>query len=174
MTCWRTPAEVGAELDEHLGGDALALADQAEQDVLGADVVVAELQRFAQRQLEHLLGAGGERDVARRRRAALADDLFDLAAHGLERDAEALQRLRSDPFAFVDQAEQDVLGADVAVVQQPGFLLSEHHDPPGPIGEAFKHVEVYRRGVRATCRRQAPRLGHATTRSICQRVTVAR
>ena len=41
-------AEVGAELDEHLGGDALALADEAEQDVLGADVVVAELQRFAQ------------------------------------------------------------------------------------------------------------------------------
>ena len=49
--------EVGAELDQHLGGDALALADQAEQDVLGADVVVAELQRLAQGQLEHLLGA---------------------------------------------------------------------------------------------------------------------
>ena len=42
------PVEVGAELDEHLGGDALALADEAEQDVLGPDVVVAELQRLAQ------------------------------------------------------------------------------------------------------------------------------
>ena len=42
------PVEVGAELDQHLGGDALALADEAEQDVLGADVVVAELQRLAQ------------------------------------------------------------------------------------------------------------------------------
>ena len=41
-------AEIGAELDEHLGGDPLALADEAEQDVLGADVVVAELQRLAQ------------------------------------------------------------------------------------------------------------------------------
>ena len=49
-------AEVGAELDEHLGGDALALADEAEEDVLGADVVVAELERLAQRQLEDLLG----------------------------------------------------------------------------------------------------------------------
>ena len=58
------PVEVGAELDQHLRGDALALADQAEQDVLGADVVVAELQRLAQRQLEHLLGARGEGDVA--------------------------------------------------------------------------------------------------------------
>ena len=35
--------EVGAELLQHLGGDTLALTDQPEQDVLGADVVVAEL-----------------------------------------------------------------------------------------------------------------------------------
>ena len=60
------PGQVGAELDEHLGGDALALTDEAEEDVLGADVVVAELQRLAQRQLEHLLGPRGEGDVARR------------------------------------------------------------------------------------------------------------
>ena len=57
--------EVGAELDEDLGGDALALADQAEEDVLGADVVVAELQRLAQAQLEDLLGPRRERDVTR-------------------------------------------------------------------------------------------------------------
>ena len=41
-------AEVGAELDEHLGGDTFALADETEQDVLGADVVVAELERLTQ------------------------------------------------------------------------------------------------------------------------------
>ncbi len=50
--------QVGAELDEHLGGDALALTDEAEQDVLGADVVVAELERFTQGEFEHLLRAG--------------------------------------------------------------------------------------------------------------------
>ena len=57
------PVEVGAELDQHLRCDTLALTDQAEQDVLGADVVVAELQRLAQAQLENLLGARGEGDV---------------------------------------------------------------------------------------------------------------
>ena len=143
MTCWRTRRQVGAELDEHLGGDALALADEAEQDVLGADVVVAELQRLAQRQLEHLLGPRGERDVPGRRRAALADDLLDLAAHGLERDAEALERLGGDAFALVDQPEQDVLGADVGVVEQARFLLGEDHDPAGPVGEAFEHVRPF-------------------------------
>ena len=72
------PVQVGAQLDQHLGGHALTLTDQAEQDVLGADVVVAELQRLAQRQLEHLLRARRERDVPGRRLLALADDLLDL------------------------------------------------------------------------------------------------
>ena len=46
------PGQFGAQLDQDLGGDALALTDQAEQNVLGADVVVAELQRLAQAQLQ--------------------------------------------------------------------------------------------------------------------------
>ena len=138
MTCWRTRRQVGAELHEHLGGDALALADEAEEDVLGADVVVAELQRLAQRELEDLLRRGRERDVTRRRRAALADDLLDLAAHGLERDAERLERLGGDALALVDQPEQDVLGADVVVVEQARFLLRQDDHPAGPVGEAFE------------------------------------
>ncbi len=140
MTCWRTRDEVGAELHEHLRGDAFALADQPEQDVLGADVVVAELQRLAQRELEDLLRAGRERDVARRRGAAVADDLLDLRAHGFERDAERLERLGRDALALVDQSEQDVLGADVVVVEQARLFLREDDHPAGPVGEAFEHV----------------------------------
>ena len=40
--------------DQHLGGDALTLADKTEQDVLSSDVGVAQLERLAQRQLENL------------------------------------------------------------------------------------------------------------------------
>jgi len=40
--------EVGAELHEHLSGNAFTLTDEAQQDVLGTDVVVAQLQCFAQ------------------------------------------------------------------------------------------------------------------------------
>ena len=58
--------QVGAQLHEHLRGDAFTLTDEPEEDVLGADVVVTELQRLAQRQLEHLLGTRGEGDVAAR------------------------------------------------------------------------------------------------------------
>jgi hypothetical protein len=54
-------AEVGTQADEHLGGDAFAFAHETEEHVLSADVVVAELQRLAERQLEHLLGPRRER-----------------------------------------------------------------------------------------------------------------
>ena len=134
------PGQVGAQLDQHLGGHALALADQPEQDVLGADVVVAQLQRLAQRQLKDLLGSGGERDVPGGGALTLADDLLDLGPDGLQRDPERLQRLGGDPFALVDQPEQDVLGADVVVIEEPSLLLREHDDPPGPVGEPLKHL----------------------------------
>ena len=136
------PVEVGAELDQHLGGDALALADQPEQDVLRADVVVAELQRLAQRQLQHLLGPRRERDVPARRLLALADDLLDLLADALEGDAEALQGLRGDALTLVDQAEQDVLGADVVVVEHPGLFLGQDDNPSRSVGEPLEHALV--------------------------------
>ena len=49
--------QVGAEFDQHLGRNALALADQTQQDVLGADVVVPSCSARAG-ELQHLLGAG--------------------------------------------------------------------------------------------------------------------
>ena len=48
---------VGVEVEQDARGDALVLAHEAEQDVLRPDVVVAERQGLAQRELEDLLGA---------------------------------------------------------------------------------------------------------------------
>src|SRR5579875_2360694 len=119
---------------------ALALADQPEQDVLGADVVVAELQRLAQRQLQHLLGPGGERDVPGGSLLALADDLLDLLAHRFQADPQRLQGLGGHALALVDQPEQDVLGADVVVVEHPGLFLCQDHNPPRPVGNPLEHL----------------------------------
>ena len=41
--------QVRAELLENLGGNTLTLADEAEEDVFGPDVVVPDLQRLTQR-----------------------------------------------------------------------------------------------------------------------------
>ena len=118
MTCCRTPSEIGSPPHEHLGCHPFALADQPEEDVFGADVVVAELERLAQGQFEDLLGPRGERDVARRFSAPPADDLLDLVADRPERDAQRVQSLGGDALAFVDQAEEHVFGADVVVAEQ--------------------------------------------------------
>ena len=139
MTCWRTLGQVGAEADEHLGGHAFALAHEPEEHVLGADVVVAELQGLAQRELQDLLRPGRERRGAGRRRARQADGLLDLLAHRFERDPELLERLGGNALALVDQAEKDVLGADEAVVEQARFLLREYQHSPRPISKAFEH-----------------------------------
>jgi hypothetical protein len=38
------------------------------------------------------------------------------------------------------QAEQDVLGPDVVVVEHPGLFLCQDHHPTRPVGEPLKHV----------------------------------
>ncbi len=163
------PVEVGAELLQHLGGDALALTDEAEQDVLGADVGVAELQRLAQGQLEHLLGTRRERDVPGRCLLALADDLLDLVAHRLERDVEGLEGLGSDAFSLVDQAEQDVLGPDVVVGEHAGLFLGQHDHPAGSVSEPLEHVRISPKNSGASPRfnpADSLRVPDNTTRSV--------
>jgi hypothetical protein len=44
----------------------------------------------------------------------------------------AVIRSGCDPAAVVQDAEQEMLGADVVMTQQPGFLLSEVDGPPTP------------------------------------------
>src|SRR6266540_1304866 len=87
------------------GRHALALADEAEQDVLRADVVVTELERLAEAQLQHLLGAWRERDVPRRGGHPPADDLLDLRADDTQRHAEPLQDLGRHALVFAEHAE---------------------------------------------------------------------
>jgi hypothetical protein len=69
----------------------------------------------------------------------LPDDLFDLLADGVQGDAQRFQRLGGDAFAFVDEPEQDVLGADVVVVEHPRLFLGEDDHAAGAIRESLEH-----------------------------------
>lgn len=109
--------EVGAELLKYLSRDALTLTDEAEQDVLRSDVVVAELESFTKRQFEDFLRPGRERNVPARCLGALTDDLDNLAPDGFEADSHALEGTSGHSLAFMDQAEENVLRADVVVVE---------------------------------------------------------
>ena len=133
---------VGVEVEQDARGDALVLAHEPEQDVLGADVVVAERERLAQRELEHLLRARRERDLPARDLVALADDARDLRAHLLDRDVERLEHARGKTFLLAQQPEQDVLGADVVVLQRPRLVLCEDDDLAGPFSESLEHLDL--------------------------------
>jgi len=76
---------------------------------------------------------------------ALADDLLDLLPHGVQADTQRLQRLGRYTLALMDEAEQEVLGADVVVVQHPGLFLRQDHNPAGPVGKPLEHAPVTRR-----------------------------
>src|SRR5919106_6721557 len=57
------PIQGGTAVVQHLGPHALPLSHQAEEDVLGSDVVVTELEGLTERELQDLLGPGRERDL---------------------------------------------------------------------------------------------------------------
>src|SRR5690606_19414249 len=70
---------------------------------------------------------------------ALADDVLHLLPHRVEGDVEGLHRLRGDALALVDQPEQDVLGADVVVVEHPRFFLREDDHAASTVREPLEH-----------------------------------
>src|SRR5699024_3635665 len=109
-------------------------------NVLGADVAVSQLQRLTEAELEDLLRPRCEGNVSARCLLALSDDLLDLVAHLFEGDVHALESLRCQAFTLVDQAEQNVLGADVVVFEKFRFFLCEHHDAACSVGEPLEHI----------------------------------
>ncbi len=107
--------------------------------MLGADVVVAKRQRLAQGQLQYLLGAGREGDLPGGDLLAGADDAHDLRAHALDGDVEALEHAGGQALLLAQQPQQDVLGADVVVLERTRLFLREDHHLPGPFCESLEH-----------------------------------
>ena len=77
------PVEVCAELHQNLGSNAFTLPNQAEQDVLGTDVGMIDLERFAQAQFQYFFCSRREWDVSTGGLLPMADDLFNLLPNSL-------------------------------------------------------------------------------------------
>ena len=132
-------------LEIHPGGhqdadrDPLTLAEESQEEVLGADVPVPERQRLTQRELEHLLGPGGEGRRAGRNTSGPSDRCLDPGPHGLQPDPLIGQRLGGHPVLLGEQTQQEVLGPEEAVVEEARLLLGQDEDPAGPVGESLEH-----------------------------------
>src|SRR5207245_2264028 len=85
---------------ENLRGDRLAFLHQAEEEVLGADVVVAELAGLFDRELEDALGLRRKGHFTERERLGEAGQgPLDLRLHRLEPEAQTLEDGGRDPLA---------------------------------------------------------------------------
>ena len=82
-----------------------------------------------------------------------ADVTVDLLACALEVYAGFAEHRGGDAAPLGDAPEQNVLGPDHRVVEEPGFLLGQHQDPAGPVREALEHAN---RVPGLSARMQAP------------------
>ncbi len=128
------------EVHQHLGGHAFLLAQQAQQDVFGADVVVIQVAGLFHRVLDDLLGPRRLRQLAHGDHVGAAlHELLDFEADLAQIDVEVLQHVGRNAAALFDQSQQDVLGADVFVVEALGLLVGQLHHLAGAVGESFVH-----------------------------------
>ena len=115
--------DIHIQVLEHARGHAVALAQQAQQDVLGADVGVIEGLGLLLSQRQDLLHPRRVGDVAHHLLIGPgAHLLLHFQADGLQVEAELLQDIDGHALAQLDEAEQKVLGADEVMVETVGFL----------------------------------------------------
>ena len=131
--------QVGAQGDENLSSDTFALSDKSQQDVLGPDVVVPELHRLTEGELEDLLSARRERRRTGRARRRRPDRLLDLRPNGHRGDTERLEHPSCHCLVLSNEPEQKVFGADEAVIQRQGFFSGLDQHPSRPVREPLEH-----------------------------------
>src|SRR5205809_4683184 len=92
-------------------------------------VPMTELLRFLPREREHFLYARRVRDVAHHLRLRSGTDLLlHFHPYRLEIEAHLLQDVHGHALTQFDQAEKQVLGAHVVVVESVGFLASKRQN----------------------------------------------
>ena len=132
--------EIDPERLQDAGGDPLALADESEQQVLRPDVVVAEAARLVDGQLDDPLGARRQPDLADDRPVAPPDDELDRGPDLGQLDVHVLEHARGDALAFTHEAQEQMLRADVVVVEPLRLVLSQGQDLARAIRELVEAI----------------------------------
>ena len=132
--------EIDPQRLQDAGGDPLALPDQSEQQVLRPDVVVAEAARLVDGQLDDPLGARRQPDLADDRPIAPPDDELDRGPDLGQLDVHVLEHARGDALAFTHEAEEQMLRADVVVVEPLRLVLSQGQDLARAIRELVEAI----------------------------------
>jgi len=132
--------QLQSKIHQHLGCHPLLLSEEAEQHVFRADVVVVEVAGLFHRVFDHLLGPRRVRQLPHRHHIGTAlHQLLYLEADLAEIDVQVLEHIGGDAAPLLDEAEQQVFGADVLVIEPLGLLVGQLHDFAGTVREALVH-----------------------------------
>ena len=132
--------KVDAEAAQHVDGNAVAIPHEPEQQMLGADIMVAHHAGLFDCQLNDTFRARRQRRLPKRRTFPAADGPLD-GAHNLARlHAQLLEHLDGDAVFLLHQAKQQMLGADMGVIQSQCLLLSKRKHSPRTFREAFEFI----------------------------------
>jgi hypothetical protein len=117
---------VGIQITQDARGNTLVLAHETEQDMLGADVAVAESESLTPREIENLLRARRERDLTGSDLLGRRHDAHHLGTYALHGEVQRLEDPRGQALLLTKEAQQYVLSADVVVLECPRLLLGEY------------------------------------------------
>src|SRR5690242_7285682 len=101
---------------------------------------MAEAPRLIDGQLDDPLRTRRQADLADHRAITATDDELDRGPHLGELDVHVLEHARRHALALADEAEQQVLGTDVVVVEALGLILGEGEDLSRSVGELVESV----------------------------------
>src|SRR4029078_12500636 len=90
--------------------------------------------------LEDLLGPRRERDLPGGDLLTGADDPHHLGANALDGDVKGLEHPRGQALLLAEQPEQDVLGADVVVLEGSRLFLGQDHDLARSLCESLEQL----------------------------------
>ena len=123
--------EIHVQILQYPRGGAFAFAQDREQQVLGADEVVVHRLRLGCGQHQNALEPRRQRQrPVRLGRPADSAGLFDLQPELGEIEPERFQHVDRDSLVQAENAEQQVLGADMIVIEPLGLLLRKKQDLP--------------------------------------------
>jgi hypothetical protein len=126
-----------ASLAENPHRDALLLARDREQDVLGSHPRPAP-RRLLGRQFEHLRRPRRERHLSLNRLIPRAEDLHEACSNTVQRHTERTEN-NLHPARPLEQADKDVLDAQLVVAQPTTLALRRGHNDSCLWGEPPKH-----------------------------------
>ena len=134
--------DIDLEIFEDASGYAFAFAEEAEENVFGADVRMVEGFGFFAGEGEDFFDAWGVGNIADHFGfGATADLFFYLHANGFEVETHFLEDIYGHALAEFDETEEEVLGTDIVMIKAIGLLSGECENLLGAWREVVHHLK---------------------------------